>query len=193
METSSTCVWRSSSGEHAVPSNQKHTDLGGDGFDDWMNLAGCLKQSDRWRDAMASLASIFFLIKNSNNQISRCHRSNEREDMLWNFKKAYWLYKWYSSVKLIDYCCYKTGFLKTAGQQQSKETLVRGDMAAVMEVKNTKVIKVTERKRDWHPLLSLVILMSSLTSQRGISPESCLRLPLKASFLFSLLFVVFLR
>lgn len=175
-------------GEHAVSNNQKHTGIGGDAFNDWMNLAGRLNQSDRWRDATASLASIFLQIGGTIKSVvttgpimKTCCGTLIRPFNFINFTQP------------IDYCCYKNRFSEDRGQQQSKETLVRGDVAAVMEVKNTRVIKVKERKRDWLPLLSLVILMSSLTSQRVISPESRLCLPLKASFLFRMLFVVFLR
>lgn len=65
--------------------------------------------------------------------------------MLWNFHKAFSLYKFYSTYRLL---LLQNRFSEDRGQQQPKETLVRGDTAAVMEVKNTKVIKVKERKRD---------------------------------------------
>lgn len=125
----------------------------------------------RGQGSLRHLLILYFFTNNSNNQNSGYHRSNVKTC-------RGILIKPFHSVKVIQALYINTKTKQVFWrQQQSRDTLVRGDVAAVMEVK--------ESQRDWLALLSLVILMSSLSSQRVISPETRLCLPLKASFLFS--------
>lgn len=97
----------------------ENTDIGGDAFNDWMNLAGRLNQSDRWRDATASLASIFLQIRGTIKSVvttglimRTCCGTLIRPFNCINFTQP------------IDCRCYKTGFLKTGYSSSPKRPLL---------------------------------------------------------------------